>query len=232
MARASIGGFSPGGSGAPKYKEPGIYRPALYDTRKIAGYQQEAMAPGLSQLRRALQGVQARRYGSPTERGVAVREAIRGYGEALAPLQAGASQEAMQRYAPEYEQTIMAEQQRLTSEREKNILEYQQALADYNRRLQEEADAKMMEQQTALQGTAQTPAIPLTKTQKGWGMDAPQTIVKVGGRTYTMPANYSVEGLSEASRRNLSPGYSGTPSQAPQSPENIQSFNPNWWTGG
>jgi len=213
----------------PKYKEPGAYRPASYDLGKIRGYQQEALAPGVSQLRRALRGVQAGRYGSPTERGVAIREAVRGYGEALAPLQVGASREAMQRYLPEYQQAIVAEQQRISAEREKNILEYQQELDEYNRKRQEEDNRRLLEQQTAVQG-AIPQAIPMKKQTKGWGMDAPQTIVRVGGRTYTMPGNYSVEGLSEASRRALPPGYGATPSrQEPQSPENIQSFNPNWW---
>ena len=92
------------------------YTPPGYDEKKVRAYQQEAMAPGISGLRRLTREAQARRYTSPTARREAMRGLARGYGEALAPLQVGAGAQARQRYDIQYRQAVRAEEQRVASE--------------------------------------------------------------------------------------------------------------------
>ena len=89
-----------------------------YDTKRIAGITQEQMAPALSGLRRQMQRVQARRYGSLLGRKEAIRGGLRGFGEALAPIQATAARTAVGLYDPEYRREL-DEWERLRRERER-----------------------------------------------------------------------------------------------------------------
>ena len=84
------------------------YTPPKMDEAKMRAYQQEALAPGVSLLRRRMREVQAGRYASPTARAAALRGAARGGGEALAPLQASALKTAMTRIMPEYRAEVRA----------------------------------------------------------------------------------------------------------------------------
>lgn len=88
-----------------------------YDTGRIAGLTQEQMSPALGSLRRQMQRVQARRYASPLARREAIRGGIRGFGEALPAIQAGAQRTAMGLYQPEYQREV-AEYNRLERERQ------------------------------------------------------------------------------------------------------------------
>jgi hypothetical protein len=108
------GGVSAHGGGRGGALVPSIveYRPPEYDEQQVQAFQQEALAPGLGALRRSLQEAQAGRYSSPSERREALRGAVRGFGEALAPLQVGAGAQARQRYDIQYQQAVLAEQQR------------------------------------------------------------------------------------------------------------------------
>ena len=106
------------------------YRPPVYDESQIKAYQQEALAPGISRLRRVMREAQAGRYKSPSARREALRGVTRGYGEALAPLQVGAGAQARQRYNIQYQQAIMAEQQRVAAEERAAEREYQESLRE------------------------------------------------------------------------------------------------------
>ena len=77
-----------------------------YDRSKLAGLQQEQMAPGLAELRRQMQSARGKRYGSLTGRSEALRGTYRGAGEAMAGLQAGAQRTAMGLYQPEYARDV------------------------------------------------------------------------------------------------------------------------------
>ncbi len=129
------------GSSGGRSATPGIvkYRPPVYDERQIRAYQQEALAPGVSGLRRSMREVQAGRYKSPTARREALRGAMRGYGEALAPLQVGAGAQARQRYNIQYQQAIAAEQQRVAAEERAAERAYQESLRDEAKEGYEEA---------------------------------------------------------------------------------------------
>ena len=130
-------GSSGGGS-----TTPGIvkYRPPAYDEAKIKAYQQEALAPGVSGLRRSMREVQAGRYKSPSARREALRGAMRGYGETLSSLQVGAGAQARQRYNIQYQQEIAAERQRVAAEERAAEREYQESLRDEAKEEQEEVD--------------------------------------------------------------------------------------------
>lgn len=121
---------------------PGIveYRPPAYDEAKIKAYQQEAMAPGISELRRTIREGQAGRYASPTARREAMRGLTRGAGEALASLQVGAGKQARGRYDIQYQQQVRAEEQRVAALKRQQQQEYQQSLIEEARGEQEEAD--------------------------------------------------------------------------------------------
>lgn len=118
------------GGGYARASAPNIveYTPPEYSEEKVRAYQQEAMAPGISGLRRLTREVQARRYTSPTARKEAMRGMARGYGEALAPLQVGAGAQARQRYDIQYRQAIRTEEQRVRAEERRQQQDYEQAL--------------------------------------------------------------------------------------------------------
>jgi hypothetical protein len=105
------------------------FTPQAFDSGKLKAFQQEALAPGVSQIRRQIREIQAGRFSSPTARAEALRAAVRGGGEALAPLQASAAQMAMARFLPEFEQKVLmeklrfAEEQRQSEEEEAQIAE-------------------------------------------------------------------------------------------------------------
>jgi len=84
--------------------KPMVTEAPQYDLSRIAGLSQEQAAPSIGGLRRQMQQIQAGRYGSLTERGEAIRGGIRGFGEALAPIQASAVRTAQGLYQPEYAQ--------------------------------------------------------------------------------------------------------------------------------
>ena len=97
---AALGGGSTGGGsggGLPRLSLPSI------DYSKIAELSQEQIAPTRAGLTRALQSVQAQRFGSPVARKQALRGAVRGAGESLGGAQAAATQTAYGLYRPEFE---------------------------------------------------------------------------------------------------------------------------------
>ena len=121
------GGSSSGRTLAPSIIE---YKPPEYDESKIKAYQQEALAPGVSGLRRLMREGQAARYASPSARREGLRGLMRGYGEALAPLQVGAGREARGRYDIQYQQMIAAERQRVAAEERAAERAYQESLRE------------------------------------------------------------------------------------------------------
>ncbi|MCK5612985.1 hypothetical protein KAR91_64520 [Candidatus Pacearchaeota archaeon] len=205
---------------------PGIveYRPPAYDESKIKAYQQEAMAPGLSRLRRQAREAQASRYSSPTERREAMRGLMRGYGEALAPLQAGAGTQARQRYDIQYQQAIMAEKQRVAAEERAAEREYQESLRDEAEAKQAEVDMVIIGYNAAgrpIYGTPQEAATIGMQQEGEWvghsttgyrrGVDSPQ-----------------ITGLTEASLRPISsePVYGRSLEPEPAGPE--PAYPSNW----
>ena len=92
------------------------YTPPAYDEEQVQAFQQEMLAPSLGALRRSMREMHAGRYAGPSARREALRGAVRGYGEALAPLQVGAGAQARQRYDIQYQQAILAEQHRVAAE--------------------------------------------------------------------------------------------------------------------
>jgi hypothetical protein len=97
------------------------YKAPEFDLGRIKELTQEQLSPTVSKVRRAIQSVQAGRYGSPTARGVVTRQAIRGGGEALGGAQAGATQAALNIYGPQYKaqvQEALLRYQKKLSERE------------------------------------------------------------------------------------------------------------------
>lgn len=88
-----------------------------FDQSRITALMQEQLAPAIGSLRRQVREVGARRYGSPVEEREALRGAIRGYGESLAPLQAQSARTAMSLYMPEYQAQIAAYRQALDEQR-------------------------------------------------------------------------------------------------------------------
>ena len=73
-----------------------------YDLGKVKELTGEQFAVGAGKVQRAVRGVTAGRYGTPTARREAIRGAIEGYGEALGPLQASAARTGRTLYEPEY----------------------------------------------------------------------------------------------------------------------------------
>jgi hypothetical protein len=78
------------------------------DLGRVKERTQEILAPTVSKIRRFVQGVQASRAPTPTARGVQLREAIRGGGEALGTAQAGATKAAFALQAPEFQAKVQA----------------------------------------------------------------------------------------------------------------------------
>lgn len=99
---------------APQYRTP------KYDGGRLRSLAQEQLAPTISRLGRQIRGVQTATYANPMERRQAIRGAVRGYGEALAPAQAQATRTAQELYQPEYQAQLAGAQR-----------QYQQQLADY-----------------------------------------------------------------------------------------------------
>jgi hypothetical protein len=73
------------------------------DLTKIAGLRQEQLAPTRAGLTRMVESVGAGRFANPVARREALRGAVRGAGEALAPAQAAATKTAYGLYRPEFE---------------------------------------------------------------------------------------------------------------------------------
>jgi hypothetical protein len=196
--------FAGGGGGS---STPGIveYRPPAYDESQIKAYQQEALAPGISGLRRVMREAQAGRYSSPSARREALRGVTRGYGEALAPLQVGAGAQARQRYNIQYQQAIMAEQQRVAAEERVAEREYQESLRE---------EAKAEQKDRVIRRT-------------GYNAVGPEWTGHSVGGYYSGGAQ--VVGLTEASRRPISdePAYIGLQPQ-PVSPG--PAYPENWMT--
>ena len=131
MAKFVVSSSSGGRRGGGGSSGGGVeYNPVQYDEGKLRSFQQEALAPGISQLKRQFQQVQAGRYSSPTARKEALRGATRGFGEALAPLQLSASQQAMARYRPEFEQEVLAEKLRFEEAQRERFLTEEDAPDD------------------------------------------------------------------------------------------------------
>lgn len=83
-------------------EDTGEFKAPEFDIGRVKELTQEQIAPTVSRIRRSVQRVQAGRSGTPTARGVEVREAIRGGGEAIGVAQAGATRTALDIYSPEY----------------------------------------------------------------------------------------------------------------------------------
>ena len=99
------------------------------DPRELAGLVQEQLAPTRAGLTRALQSVQAQRFGSPVARREAFRGALRGAGEGLAPAQAAATRTAFGLARPEFEarmQEAMARYRLQLEEAERKRIEKEQ----------------------------------------------------------------------------------------------------------
>jgi hypothetical protein len=121
-----------------------------YDYGKLAGLQQEFMAPGTAGLQREVRNIASRRYASPIERRQAIRGGIRGYGEALPGIQAGALQQAAGIYAPEYERQVAEAQSLAEQRRQQEMLDYQAALEEARReRQREEIETQQATQQSS-----------------------------------------------------------------------------------
>ena len=185
-ARAGAGSYG-GGGGSGLVPVPDVisYAPPEYDESQIRAYQQEALAPGVSGLRRSMREAQAGRYSSPSARREALRGVTRGFGEALAPLQVGAGAQARQRYDLQYQQKVFAEQQQRAAQERREWEQYRQQLEAADRERQEAAQAELI----APTATYAQPA-PTTTFTSPYG-------------SYTQPGTSQVRGLGEASRRPL-----------------------------
>lgn len=203
---------SSGGRGA----TPSIvkYRPPAYDEAKIKAYQQEAMAPGISGLRRLTREGMSSRYASPSARREGLRGLMRGYGEALAPLQAGAGTQARQRYDIQYQQAIAAERQRVAAEERAAEREYQESLRDEAKEEQEEVDRVIIGYNAA--------GFPMYGTRE----EAASRSMLLA--TERQPSQ--IIGLTEASRRPISdePEYGRSLYPETVSPESA--YPANWMT--
>ena len=156
---------------APQYREP------KYDRGRLRALTQEQLAPTISRLGRQMQGVQTATYANPMQRKQAIRGAIRGYGEALAPAQAQATRTAQGLYAPEYQAQLQGTQTR-----------YQQELRDY----QEQQD---MERQRNLEGLQQEPP-PMTTSRfmgRTWTRPGTHSVSGIGAAS-RRPAGTSLTG--------------------------------------
>jgi hypothetical protein len=146
-------------------------------------YQQQELAPGLGSIRRMLREAQAGRYGSASARREGLRGAFRGAGEALAPLQVASSRAALNRYLPEYQQRVRAEEQRVSGEEKRAMLEYLQGL----------------EEDQARQDIALDPGV----YSEGMGRAALNRFISLGGQIPQDTEYSTVRGLTDASRRPI-----------------------------
>lgn len=218
------GGFGRvGGTGGGRTMAPDVitYEPPAYDERKVKALQQEAMAPGISSLRRLTREALASRYTSPTARREAMRGLARGAGEALAPLQVGASTQARQRYDIEYEQAVMAERQRVAAaERERERA--------YEESLREEAKAEEAEADRVIIGyNAAGRPIYGTREEAAFREASPEWVghSTTGYRT-DQPAQ--IVDLTEASRRPISDEPEYGRSLYPQTASPEPAYPTNW----
>lgn len=132
-----------------------------YDQSRVTGLAQEQVAAGIGKMRRELQRVQAGRYGSPVARGEAIRGGIRGFGEALAPLQAAATRTATGLYEPEYRRELLEfERAQRESEREE-IATTRRGLRDPSGETYREATQRL------LKGQAGDIGLPRTAAEEG-----------------------------------------------------------------
>ena len=213
VAPQSIRAVSSGGRGA----TPGIvkYRPPAYDEAKIKAYQQEAMAPGISGLRRLTREGMSSRYASPSARREGLRGLMRGYGEALAPLQVGAGAQARQRYNIQYQQAIMAEQQRVAAGERAAEREYQESLRDEAKEEQEEADRVIIGYNAA--------GFPMYGTRE-------EAANRAGALTAGRGLPSEIIGLTAASRRPISDEPEYGRSLYPESVSPEPAYPTNWMT--
>jgi len=215
--------FAGGGGGGSSTPDIVKYRPPAYDETKIRAYQQEALAPGVSGLRRSMREVQAGRYKSPSARREALRGAMRGYGEALAPLQAGAGAQARQRYNIQYQQAIAAERQRVAAEERAAEREYQESLRDEAKEEQEEADRFIIRTNAA--------GFPIYGTSE----EAPQRAATPEWAGHSTTGYYTgrpaqIVGLTEASRRPISDEPEYGRSLYPESVSPDPAYPTDWMT--
>lgn len=183
---------TPGSSGLRRGSDTTVpeiteYTAPVYDEQQVKAYQQEAMAAGLSGLRRSMREAQAGRYGSPTERSSALRGAYQGYGESLAPIQVAAAETARGRYDIQYGQDVAAEQSRVAAENEMAMLQYQQDLDAEAAEAKAEADKVIVRYNAA--------GVPIYGTQQE--ADAWQQLLEAEQAPM-------VVGLTEASLRPIS----------------------------
>lgn len=191
------------------------YRPPVYDESQIKAYQQEALAPGISRLRRVMREAQAGRYKSPSARREALRGVTRGYGEALAPLQVGAGAQARQRYDIQYQQAIRAEQQRVAAEERANEREYQESLRDEAKEEQEGIDMVIIGYNAA--------GFPMYGTRE-------EAANRAGALTAGRGLPSEIIGLTEASRRPISDEPEYGRSLYPESVSPEPAYPTNWMT--
>lgn len=78
------------------------FAPPEWSEKEIASMAQKAAAPGLRNLRTAIQSVAARRYDNPNVGRVTLRDALAGYGQGLEEVMAGARESATNEYAIKY----------------------------------------------------------------------------------------------------------------------------------
>ena len=94
-----------GGGVAPiPYTPPGAtpYNLPAYDTGKVEGLAQRFAAPGIRNLRSAVQGVQQGSYENPNVKRMTLRDSLAGYGQGLESVMAGALKEGAGIYGQQY----------------------------------------------------------------------------------------------------------------------------------
>ena len=93
--------------GTPEFTMPEMgamptFEAPLYDEAKIDKMAQQQAAPGLRNLRTAVQAATSRRYDNPNVQRMTLRDALAGYGQGLEEVMSGARQTASAEYAQKY----------------------------------------------------------------------------------------------------------------------------------
>jgi len=86
----------------PEMGEIPTFEAPLYDEGKISKMAQQQAAPGLRNLRTAVQSGLSRRYENPNVQRMTLRDALAGYGQGLEEVMSGARQSASTEYATKY----------------------------------------------------------------------------------------------------------------------------------
>jgi hypothetical protein len=215
LRRLGSSSSSGGSSFTPEIIE---YKPPGYDEQTVKAYQQEALAASMSGLRRSMREAQAGRYGSPTARSEALRGALRGYGESLAPLQESASALARGRYDIEYQQDVEAEQRRVDAEQQSAWMKYEQDLLG-------EAEAEKAKVIIGYNAAG----FPIYGTQAEYDARQAQPTEWTGHSTTGYGGEPStVTGLTEASLRPISDEPTYGRSLYPESAAPESAYSSNW----